>query len=105
MNQIALPEHTLPSVFRQVLATQSELHRLQIIEEQLAELEDFLEDLEMRQVTPHLRDIRHHLTVVKYYLRLSLTISMIEAGRVIHAYVRRFHRLPLPDFTFLFRGQ
>lgn len=104
MDHLAVPDQSLllPCIFRHVLDTQSEIHRVQVLEDHLCHLETFLKNSEMGHAAGHVRDVRYHLNVVKYYLRLDLIISMIQSCRQVHNYVRRFRRLPIPDYNFIF---
>ena len=74
MYQIVVLEQSLQDLFQQVLSIQSELQRVEILDDQFYELEDFLDDQNMGHVAYHIHDIRYHLHIVKYNLRVSLTI-------------------------------
>ena len=75
MDMIELPEVSLQSFFQPLLATQSELQRLAEIENQLTELEDFLEDHGLVTAVHTTTNIRHQIHTVKLHLKLQFTIQ------------------------------
>ena len=47
MDQLALPDISLQSIFESVLATRNEIHRLSKIEAQFAQLKDYFDDAQL----------------------------------------------------------
>ena len=98
-NMDELPDGTPQQLFRPLLITQSQISRLDDIEESIIELTDFTEDEHLPAAIDVLLNLRQ-IQQVRVNLNFLLSMQVLQDSRRLHQFLRQHGRLPLVDLNF-----
>ena len=87
-------------MFSPLLQPQAELVRLLEAEAQLAELEVFLPDHQMHQVSGQVAQIRQQFRDIKVQPKFKMTIEMVQVAKRFRAFFGQWNRIPLVELDF-----
>ncbi|CAL1148247.1 unnamed protein product [Cladocopium goreaui] len=96
------PDIDLVSIFNEVFLVQTYLHKLEIIEEIITDISDFVEDQALPQPSVQLNAMRQQVGQVKIQLRFLLQLKLLEACRRLRQHVLQYGHLPLLNLDFRF---
>ena len=94
-----LPDGTPQQLFRPLLITQSQISRLDDIEESILELTDFTEDEHLPAAIDVLLNLRQ-IQQVRVNLNFLLSMQVLQVSRRLQQFLRQHGRLPLVDLNF-----
>ena len=94
------PDIDLVSIFNEVFLVQTYLHKLEIIEEIITDISDFVEDQALPQPSVQLNAMRQQVGQVKIQLRFLLQLKLLEACRRLRQHVLQYGHLPLLNLDF-----
>ena len=94
------PDIDLVSIFGDAFVVQSYLHKIEIIEEILTDISDYVEDQALPQPSIQIDAIRHQLGQVKVQIRYLLQLKLLEACRRLRQHVLQHGQLPLLNLDF-----
>jgi len=94
-----LPDGTPQQLFRPLLITQSQISRLDDIEESIIELTDFTEDEHLPAAIDVLLNLRQ-IQQVRVNLNFLLSMQVLQVSRRLQQFLRQHGRLPLVDLNF-----
>ena len=94
------PDIDLVSIFNEVFLVQTYLHKLEIIEEIITDISDFVEDQALLQPSVQLNAMRQQVGQVKIQLRFLLQLKLLEACRRLRQHVLQYGHLPLLNLDF-----
>ena len=98
-NMDELPDGTPQQLFRPLLITQSQISRLDDIEESIIELTDFTEDEHLPAAIDVLLNLRQ-IQQVRVNLNFLLSMQVLQVSRRLQQFLRQHGRLPLVDLNF-----
>lgn len=94
-----LPDGTPQQLFRPLLITQSQISRLDDIEESIIELTDFTQDEHLPAAIDVLLNLRQ-IQQVRVNLNFLLSMQVLQVSRRLQQFLRQHGRLPLVDLNF-----
>ena len=94
-----LPDGTPLQLFRPLLITQSQISRLDDIEEIIIELTDFTEEEHLPAAIDVLLNLRQ-IQQVRVNLNFLLSMQVLQVSRRLQQFLRQHGRLPLVDLNF-----
>ena len=94
-----LPDGTLQQLFRPLLITQSQISRLDDIEESIIELTDLTEGEHLPAAIDVLLNMRQ-IQQVRVNLNFLLSMQELQVSRRLQQFLRQHGRLPLVDLNF-----
>jgi hypothetical protein len=83
-----------------LLITQSQISRLDDIEESIIELTDFTEDEHLPAAVDVLLNMRQQIQQVRVNLNFLLSMQVLQVSRRLQQFLRQHGRLPLVDLNF-----
>ena len=94
------PDVDLVTIFETVFTVQSYIHKLDILEEMISEVSDFVEDEALPQPATQLAAMIQQVGQVKIQLRFLLQLKLLEACRRLRQHLAQHGRLPLLKLNF-----
>ena len=94
------PDIDLISLFEEVLIVQTYIHKLDILEEIITEVSDYVEDQALPQPAMQLQAMHHQVGQVKLQFRFLLQLKLLEASRRLRQHPHQYGQLPLLNLHF-----
>ena len=94
------PDIDLISIFDAVFVVQSHINKLDMLEELITEVSDYVEDQALPQPIMQLQAMHQQVGQVRLQLRFLLQLKLVEACRRLRQHIDQNGRMPLLNLQF-----